>query len=440
MNDYRAYVENDYNSIYHFGVKGQRWGIRRYQNPDGSLTPEGKKRYLNPDGSLNERGRKELGRRYMKDRRYAGRIAGGALGTAAAAYYAKGLTTGTAKTQREIEKINKMHPERKILDSGTFVKDGKEFKDIITKVPKNAEEAKRLKDAGYYIRDHKGGWGPGGYDVYAKDMPSKFKDIDAFEVWKKGQSDNPAYYNLNENAIRVDRHAKKVEQLQNEGYHLVQNQPYRNKTFANPIAQEKINDLLKKESARSKKIVAGVIAAGIGATAIGLYIHHKGVQKRKAEMEKLLMGSDKSDSSVTKKVKDDWKNLSDKEFKAKYKVSKDTYAKRVVKYGDPYMNSPLAKIGKSLSKSNKVADQKGFTSGAPSMKDIRAQQNRQGHAPSIRETVEKQNSMGRAPSIVPNFITDNFSKAESRAMKLGGDYYVAYDPDRQGYIVRKRGK
>ena len=74
------------------------------------------------------------------------------------------------------------------------------------------------------------------------------------------------------------------------------------------------------------------------------------------------------------------------------------------------------------------------------MKDIRAQQNRQGHAPSIRETVEKQNSMGRAPSIVPNFITDNFSKAESRAMKLGGDYYVAYDPDRQGYIVRKRGK
>ena len=45
MNDYRAYVENDYNSIYHFGVKGQKWGIRRYQNPDGSLTPEGRRHY-----------------------------------------------------------------------------------------------------------------------------------------------------------------------------------------------------------------------------------------------------------------------------------------------------------------------------------------------------------------------------------------------------------
>ena len=28
----------------HYGVKGQKWGIRRYQNKDGSLTPEGKKR------------------------------------------------------------------------------------------------------------------------------------------------------------------------------------------------------------------------------------------------------------------------------------------------------------------------------------------------------------------------------------------------------------
>lgn len=29
--------------LVHHGVKGQRWGIRRYQNPDGSLTPAGRK-------------------------------------------------------------------------------------------------------------------------------------------------------------------------------------------------------------------------------------------------------------------------------------------------------------------------------------------------------------------------------------------------------------
>ena len=31
--------------IYHWGIKGQKWGVRRYQNKDGSLTPAGKQRY-----------------------------------------------------------------------------------------------------------------------------------------------------------------------------------------------------------------------------------------------------------------------------------------------------------------------------------------------------------------------------------------------------------
>lgn len=31
--------------LYHHGIKGQRWGIRRYQNEDGTLTAEGRKRY-----------------------------------------------------------------------------------------------------------------------------------------------------------------------------------------------------------------------------------------------------------------------------------------------------------------------------------------------------------------------------------------------------------
>lgn len=31
--------------LMHYGVKGQKWGIRRFQNPDGTLTEAGKRRY-----------------------------------------------------------------------------------------------------------------------------------------------------------------------------------------------------------------------------------------------------------------------------------------------------------------------------------------------------------------------------------------------------------
>lgn len=36
----------------HYGIPGMKWGIRRYQNEDGSLTSRGKKRYGDSDSKL----------------------------------------------------------------------------------------------------------------------------------------------------------------------------------------------------------------------------------------------------------------------------------------------------------------------------------------------------------------------------------------------------
>lgn len=47
------------NELYHYGIKGMKWGIRRYQNKDGSLTSAGKKRRDKNENKAIKKDRKQ---------------------------------------------------------------------------------------------------------------------------------------------------------------------------------------------------------------------------------------------------------------------------------------------------------------------------------------------------------------------------------------------
>lgn len=59
------YKDEETGELYHYGIKGQRWGVRRYQNENGTYTPEGKERRHTKEGYKN------LKRQYRQHRREA---------------------------------------------------------------------------------------------------------------------------------------------------------------------------------------------------------------------------------------------------------------------------------------------------------------------------------------------------------------------------------
>lgn len=107
-----SFITSD--ELYHWGTKGMKWGIRRYQNKDGSLTPAGKKRYAKEMEKL------EAERKVLKTKQ---------------------------RTAAKIAKLEKMRKENEALSEQVNGPSKKKNKKLFSKKNKETEEKKKsVKD------------------------------------------------------------------------------------------------------------------------------------------------------------------------------------------------------------------------------------------------------------------------------------------------------
>lgn len=82
-------------TLYHSGVKGMRWGLRRYQNDDGSLTDLGRKRYSKAKRDIMDKARADAYDKAVKS--HLAKNPGDVTGAKAAGKQASKAATATTK-------------------------------------------------------------------------------------------------------------------------------------------------------------------------------------------------------------------------------------------------------------------------------------------------------------------------------------------------------
>lgn len=119
----------DNNSLAHWGVRGMRWGVRRYQNKDGSLTAAGKKRRGIDDGADEKNESDEEKRARVLKSTNASEI-----------YKNRNLLT----TSEINERLNRIDTERRLSEVAS--RDAKQKKTVIDRVDTVLKYGRKAND------------------------------------------------------------------------------------------------------------------------------------------------------------------------------------------------------------------------------------------------------------------------------------------------------
>ena len=131
------------NEIYHHGIKGQKWGVRRYQYSDGTLTPAGKKRYSSVKNRNSAQRVASLMSMSVKQavRSVRTQITGNRY---VDTYLKKGTTFSRIQTSKEFEKFA-FYATYKKQDSDKYM--GLFGKNLVSRASKAAKEAEKTANS-----------------------------------------------------------------------------------------------------------------------------------------------------------------------------------------------------------------------------------------------------------------------------------------------------
>ena len=159
--------------LYHHGIKGQKWGIRRFQNKDGSLTPAGKKRYDEPNkgrksnGEVNKTSKNQTLSDEERKRRIRRNIMIGAAAATTALIVIGGMRYNSNMKKMDLAKgvqeigFRKMIGEE-LSGKDTIIKRGTKFQRISSMKLEDYTNKGRVVYTSYLKGDN---------SIYMRDMP-----------------------------------------------------------------------------------------------------------------------------------------------------------------------------------------------------------------------------------------------------------------------------